>query len=346
MSNNGGPAGTTTPSPMTTLPRGWFQVGWSAGLGPGAVTPMRYFGRDLVMYRGEGGRVHVLDAHCPHLGAHLGYGGRCAGDDLVCPFHGWRWDGDGRNVEIPYSTRTQRTRLGTWDVRERNGMIYVWHDPTGAGPTWEPPAITEASSADFVWSYPECVKAWRDLPFPGQFLIENTVDVAHFQYIHRSSEPARVRQYEADGPFFRVLLDNTFPGPKGPQVGEIEIVIWGVGGANTLQKFGRHCVMFAVGITPVEQNRSDLFGSVMVRKVDGSATLTESMQAVVDVQLASPEEDFPIWSHMRYVERPPLVGEEAKPYRALREWTRQFYVDTPAAVLADASVAGAPACGW
>lgn len=308
-----------------TLPTGWFQVGWSGEMAAGEVRPMHYFGRDLVMYRGDSGDVHVLDAYCPHLGAHLGYGGRCVGDDIVCPFHGWRWDGEGNNVEIPYSARTQRNRIGVWEVRERNGMVYVGHDSNGGPPTWEPPSIAEADSDDYLWSYPECTKVWRDLPFPGQFLIENTVDVAHFQYIHRSSEPARVAQYASDGPFFRVQLDNTFPGPKGPQVGNIDILIWGVGGVNTRQTFGRHCVMFAVGITPVDETTSDLFGSVMVRKIDGAATVNPTVKAVIDVQLASPEEDFPIWSHMRYVEHPPLVGEEAKPYLALREWTRQFY---------------------
>ena len=78
---------------------------------------------------------------------------------------------------------------------------------------------------------------------------------------------------------------------------------------------------------PLYENKSDLFGSVMVRKVDGDATFHKSVRAVIDVQLASPEEDFHIWSNMRYVDRPPLVGEEAKPYLALREWTRQFYPD-------------------
>lgn len=125
MSSNGskGSQVVTTQLPVAHLPTGWFQVGWSGELVACEVRPMHYFGRDLVMYRGHGGQVHVLDAHCPHLGAHLGFGGRCQGDDIVCPFHGWRWDGEGNNVEIPYSSRTQRNRIKVWEVRERNGTI-------------------------------------------------------------------------------------------------------------------------------------------------------------------------------------------------------------------------------
>ncbi len=71
----------------------------------GAVKPLHYFGRELVVFRGEDGVAHVLDAHCPHLGAHLGFGGRVEGGALRCPFHGWLWNGDGRCLEVPYAGR-------------------------------------------------------------------------------------------------------------------------------------------------------------------------------------------------------------------------------------------------
>src|SRR3546814_18215367 len=59
-----------------TYPTGWFWVAWSHEVSvEDAPRPLRYFGRDLVLYRGASGRPVVLDAHCPHPGAHLGYGG-------------------------------------------------------------------------------------------------------------------------------------------------------------------------------------------------------------------------------------------------------------------------------
>ena len=63
--------------PFPHHPTGWFQIAWSDEVPPGGVHPVRCFDRDLVVYRGESTDVHVLDAHCPHMGAHLGYGG-CA----------------------------------------------------------------------------------------------------------------------------------------------------------------------------------------------------------------------------------------------------------------------------
>ena len=99
--------------PFSVFPTGWFQIGWSDEFASGEARPISCFGRDLVAYRGDSGEVHVLDAHCPHMGAHLGFGGVVAGDDIDCPFHGWRWSPEGVNVSIPGTDRPNRAqRLG------------------------------------------------------------------------------------------------------------------------------------------------------------------------------------------------------------------------------------------
>lgn len=62
--------------PYEGIPEGWYQVAWSNEIEPGAVIPLRYFGTDLVLYRLETGELRLTGAYCPHMGAHLGYGGR------------------------------------------------------------------------------------------------------------------------------------------------------------------------------------------------------------------------------------------------------------------------------
>ena len=59
--------------PFTWKVTGWFMVGWSPEFPIGEVRPLRYFGEDPVAYRDESGKLHVLEAHCKHLGAHLGH---------------------------------------------------------------------------------------------------------------------------------------------------------------------------------------------------------------------------------------------------------------------------------
>src|ERR1700677_4152165 len=73
-------------------PLGWYQIGWSSDFESGRSLPLHYFDQDLVAFRGASGAVHVFDAFCPHMGAHLGYGGAVEGDCLRCPYHGWLFD--------------------------------------------------------------------------------------------------------------------------------------------------------------------------------------------------------------------------------------------------------------
>jgi phenylpropionate dioxygenase-like ring-hydroxylating dioxygenase large terminal subunit len=62
--------------PFPRYPRGWFQVAYGDNILRGQVQPLRYFGKDVVLFRTSAGVLTVLDAHCPHMGAHLGYGGK------------------------------------------------------------------------------------------------------------------------------------------------------------------------------------------------------------------------------------------------------------------------------
>ena len=121
------------------FPRGWFAVANSSEIGrkPMAV---RYFGQDLVLYRGESGRAVMLDAYCPHMGTHLASGPNSAtstapthmeGDNIRCPFHAWRFGPDGVCNEIPYHDGPipAAAKIKSWTVEERYGIVFCWHDP-------------------------------------------------------------------------------------------------------------------------------------------------------------------------------------------------------------------------
>lgn len=95
--------------PFTWKVTGWFMIGWSPEFPVGEVRPLRYFGEDLVAYRDESGELHVLEAHCKHLGAHIGHGGTVVGDCVQCPFHGWRWGRTAPTATSP-TNRTGPTR--------------------------------------------------------------------------------------------------------------------------------------------------------------------------------------------------------------------------------------------
>ena len=105
--------------PIPRYPTGWFQVAWSNEIEPGEAKPIEAFGQSLVAFRSEAGVVKVLDAYCPHLGAHLGQGGSVEGDELVCPFHAWKFNGDGVCTEIPYARKIPpKAKLPCWPVND------------------------------------------------------------------------------------------------------------------------------------------------------------------------------------------------------------------------------------
>ncbi|WP_331737272.1 Rieske 2Fe-2S domain-containing protein [Streptomyces sp. NBC_00019] len=75
-------------------PNGWFAVAFSTEVRPGQVITSRLMGKDVVIFRTRSGTLTVVDPHCPHLGAHLGRGGRMDGENLVCPFHAFAFNSE------------------------------------------------------------------------------------------------------------------------------------------------------------------------------------------------------------------------------------------------------------
>ena len=86
------------------FPTGWFIVAFASDLDAGQVKRLHYFGEELVLFRTESGQVHVMDAYCQHLGANLGVGGTVEGENIACPWHGWRYGlTDGECSTLPGS---------------------------------------------------------------------------------------------------------------------------------------------------------------------------------------------------------------------------------------------------
>src|SRR5947209_349494 len=118
-------------------------IGWSEEFPVGDVRPLRYFGEDLAAYRDDDGELHVLGAHCQHLGANIARGGTVTGDCVRCPFHGWVWGPDGTNREIPYDDHRPNLskRMPVWPVQEQHVCVFVWHDHNGGPPRSEMPDL-------------------------------------------------------------------------------------------------------------------------------------------------------------------------------------------------------------
>jgi len=65
-----------------------------APLAPGAIVAVAVDGAEFVVWRGRSGRLGSAPRICPHLDHDLA-AGFVVDDELVCPGHGWAFDGHG-----------------------------------------------------------------------------------------------------------------------------------------------------------------------------------------------------------------------------------------------------------
>lgn len=307
--------------------RGWHCLGLAADYKDGKPHTLNIFGTKLVAFQGASGQLHIVDGYCPHMGADLGTG-HIEGDTLVCPFHHWKWGGDGVCKAIPYAKRIPpRARIKSWPVKEENQLLFVWHDHEGNPP---PPEVTiprmEACFSDewTDWSIRKMV-----INTNCRELVDNLADMAHFGPVHGS--PA-------------VYFCNTFQGHIARQMFRgIDSELLGSGLLADSAYFGpayhttrmiatvdgqpMHSILLNCHV-PIDQNSFELRFGVMVKK---NPQLSEEenqavAQAYADASQQAFSEDVAIWHSKTRVDNPLLCDGDGPIYQ-LREWYQQFYMD-------------------
>jgi phenylpropionate dioxygenase-like ring-hydroxylating dioxygenase large terminal subunit len=282
-------------------------------------------GEDLVVYRTRSGVAHAVPPYCPHLGAHLGFGGRVDGELLVCPFHGFAYDGTGACVRTGYGTKPPaRARLVQRPVRETNGLLLVWH---GAGPpSWSVPELDGQR-----WTEVKCRRfVLRDHP---QETTENSVDLGHFAIVHGYRSVRMLRDPVVDGPHLSTAFAAAHPLPLlGRTLDfEFETEIYGLGYSLVNVHVPRPAVDARLWVlpTPIDERRLTLRLAASVRVQSGRAPARRLVDAVLTQLILfgfarGAKQDFPIWENKRYVERPALALGDG-PIGVYRRWARQFY---------------------
>lgn len=305
--------------PFPPYADGWFQVAYADEIGVGESMPLSYFGTELVLFRDESGKAHVLDAYCPHLGAHLGHGGKVVGDCIECPFHAWKFNGAGECTEVPYAKRIPpKAKIKPWHMREVNGMIMVWHHGGGSEPTWEPPIFSEFD--DDAWT-DYSTRKWK-VRAHNQEMAENAVDSAHFRYLHGTQDMPEM-EAQRNGHILTMHADTKMRAYGTVVTGALDVNCYGFGYSTT--RFTGIVETFLIGsVVPVDEHHVELRFSFTVKKGPNDMvtnTVAERFQAEIESQL---EADIPIWENKIFLERPMLCDGDG-PIGVFRKWSRQFY---------------------
>ena len=309
----------------THFPFAWYRAAHAEEVAAGEVRPIRYLTRDLIVWREQGGTPHVMDAYCPHLGAHLGVGGRVDGCELVCPFHWWQFDGQGRNTSIPYDgSKNPSARIKTYPTVERNGSILFWYHPTDEPPLWQVPELAVCSDDDYT-DYDRY--EWK-MPIPWQEFAENGPDFIHLRTVHGSVDIPELERLSYEGYFTELRSKVNFDTPRGSQQGRIDTEGWGPGFA--IARFsGIIDAFFIAASTPIDFETLEVTHSYKIRKLGSTPDLLEKTrrigEALVRDLVKQVEEDAVIFEHKISQPKPRLSPADG-PILEFRDWAGQFYL--------------------
>lgn len=320
----------------TRFARGWHCLGLADSFRDGRPHAVEAFGTKLVVFADSAGALHVLDGYCRHMGGDLTMGA-IKGDEIACPFHDWRWRGDGRCSSVPYAHRVPpRARTRSWHACEENRHLLVWNDPQGAPP---PPDITipriEGAFSD-EWS----AWTWDSIRIDGancREVIDNVVDMAHFFYIHFAFPTFFKNVFE--GHVAAQFLE-TRPRPDVPvaarQSGDATLRSEAAyyGPAYMIDYLGTDYNGIEVESAlvnchyPVSANSFVLQWGIIVKRLPG-LTIAQADRAAAKFAASIGigfRQDVEIWKHKSRVDNPLLCAEDGPVYQ-LRRWYEQFYVD-------------------
>lgn len=302
---------------FTPYPRGWFRALFSSELDRGEVKRLELFGRELVAFRTESGEACITDPHCPHLGAHLGHGGRVEGDSIRCPFHHWEFGADGVCTKIPYARRIPpKAKLSKWPTVERNGMVMIWHDASGAEPDFEVPQLPELVDPDWL---PVEVEPWK-VRASWLDMNENCVDGAHFVFIHGTDRiPETTAEMKGHVHVAKSIFEMQAPG--GPVDASLVTTDYGPG-LQTVHIEGLIPTLMVNTATPIDAEYSDVRFAYTV-KTGRDPGKTNLAAAIIRDLKQQFEHDLPIWENKRCLDRPVLCESDG-PIGTYRRWYSQF----------------------
>ncbi|MFW6695371.1 Rieske 2Fe-2S domain-containing protein [Streptomyces sp. MAR4 CNX-425] len=166
------------------IPNQWYVILQSKDVKKNKPTKTRRMGQNLVLWRDLEGNLICQEARCPHKGANLG-DGRLKGNSVECPYHGFRFNGQGECVAMPCmgsDARIPKTmRIKSYPVREHLGLIWLWWGEDRAVlPEIEVPtevADIPLSHATMSWSRPVNYTRY----------IESTLEFYHITFVHRDN---------------------------------------------------------------------------------------------------------------------------------------------------------------
>lgn len=133
----------------------------------------------VVLYRTEDGGIAALEDRCPHRWAPLSKG--ClVGDDIMCPYHGFQFDSNGRCVNVPTQEKIPSlAKVDAFPIREAGDFVWIWFGDAELADTTPLPDL--AFLSDPAWN---TLSGYMPVGANYFLIQENVLDLTHFGFLH------------------------------------------------------------------------------------------------------------------------------------------------------------------
>ena len=164
----------------------WYAVEEVRKVKPGSVVEVVFWKRSIALFRSEDGEFHAVENRCAHRQLKLSLG-QVENCQLVCAYHGWKYDQHGRVVEIPDLFGRKEPpdiTIRSYPVQVRYGLVWLFPGNPELARQRSIPDIPEIEGPD-RWA---CVPLGFTCSAHHSMIIDNVSDFSH-AYLHRKYRP-------------------------------------------------------------------------------------------------------------------------------------------------------------
>jgi phenylpropionate dioxygenase-like ring-hydroxylating dioxygenase large terminal subunit len=344
---------------LPPFPNSWFHLASFSEFKKDEIRSFKFLGHDIIAFKSGDDSITVMDAYCPHLGAHLGRDAKGRNNQLKngcveCPYHHLTFDAQGTCVKGTSRASVPKAKVFTWETEIVEGLVFVYHHKDKLPSTWK---VSEFFRPEGTWSRP--YMSYHGVhPIHPQDAAENSVDTLHFRTLHQFDQVDQITEAVADRQHFYQTLHIGKMGilPKFmrnvPIYSVVKEAAVGVGfpmAHNRFHPIGLQ-VNHLVFLTPIDETSTNFwfyfqvsFSEVKVprflkrQKERLDRHLNKHVKRAVDravyrtaYTVLSPmfvfinSQDLDIWSTKSYCEKPILLEDDGN-IHLFRKWCKQFY---------------------
>lgn len=265
----------------------WYPVCLSTDVERDGFLHTPFLDGHVIVLRRPDGSVRVLSAYCRHLGASL-RNATVEDGQLVCPFHAYRYDGDGVCVATGIGDRPPtQARLLQFPTHEEYGVVWAFN---GESPLYDPPSF-ELSDLVHTASLDHTNSADHTVMF------SNSCDIHHLRVLH-GLDVGEARDFVESDFGMSYVQSVVLPG-----IGEVD---------QTLRLYGTNCITLE---RTVMGNR--VFTLIAGKALPGNVTRTFWITAIRPVE-GMPEAAVEDLVRQEQARTTAMIGEDDEVFDNIR----------------------------